>query len=382
MESNNSPIISTVIEFSGLLLGLIKVRENLLRNVLWNISLLIYAVYLGVWAYYYVYSNHNSEKTADYEGVFKYATQFCRMVELAQVTFRITWYRIKAKPMKMLLDEMEKRKMGIRSFITIENFHFVPIFSIFIGVIILEHIYFYHFENKELYTLMWVYPLMLMILEYFVIDEIIRHIRKKFRTLNNELIILTESWILYDIYPGIKNQVLAEFFVRNVNEEINRIHKLSTFHYDMMVHTQVLSQFFTVLFSGNMATMLCGIIDACYNISHLPYNMNHWKPIFRSSSWVILQAYCAALIVNAWESLKSEANKSASILHDIWNKHSVENGTNRKMNYLRLVALRFSATKLNFTAHGLFPINRALLHSMLTTVTTYVLILVQLKDVK
>ncbi|KAL3286928.1 hypothetical protein HHI36_001413 [Cryptolaemus montrouzieri] len=73
------------------------------------------------------------------------------------------------------------------------------------------------------------------------------------------------------------------------------------------------------------------------------------------------------------------ANKTVIIIHDIWNKYAENDKIDKRLLYLQFISTRFLSTKLKFTAYGFFPIDWTLLHTIVASAATYIIILVQLK---
>lgn len=68
-----------------------------------------------------------------------------------------------------------------------------------------------------------------------------------------------------------------------------------------------------------------------------------------------------------------QANRTAIILHDIWNKYAEKRGIDKKLLYLQFISMRFLICKLKFTAYGFFQLDWSFLHTVSFDKMLYVL---------
>ncbi|KAK5648556.1 hypothetical protein RI129_003448 [Pyrocoelia pectoralis] len=93
--------------------------------------------------------------------------------------------------------------------------------------------------------------------------------------------------------------------------------------------------------------------------------------------WIICYSFLFIFIIKPWRDLHNEAKKTATYIHDIWNKYANANAVDANINHLQLISLQLLNTKLEFTAYGFFSLDWTLLHAIISAVTTYVVILIQ-----
>ncbi|KAF5275231.1 hypothetical protein FQR65_LT04265 [Abscondita terminalis] len=93
--------------------------------------------------------------------------------------------------------------------------------------------------------------------------------------------------------------------------------------------------------------------------------------------WITGNAINFCWIINPWTTLCKKAKKTATIIHDIWNKYASANDVDANVNHLQLISLQILNTELKFTAYGFFPLDWTLLHAIVSAVATYVVILIQ-----
>ncbi|CAH1365130.1 unnamed protein product [Tenebrio molitor] len=72
------------------------------------------------------------------------------------------------------------------------------------------------------------------------------------------------------------------------------------------------------------------------------------------------------------------ANEAATYVHDIWNTFTLAEQINKRTRHLQLISVRLLSTKLQFTARDFFKLDWTFCQMMISAVTTYVVILVQL----
>ncbi|KAK9745726.1 7tm Chemosensory receptor [Popillia japonica] len=83
------------------------------------------------------------------------------------------------------------------------------------------------------------------------------------------------------------------------------------------------------------------------------------------------------LIIKMRMDIVNEAEKTATYIHDIWNKLASKNQIDCYAKQLQLLALQLYNSKLSFTAYGFFALDWTLLHKIISAAATYVVILIQ-----
>ncbi|XP_044265601.1 uncharacterized protein LOC123011942 [Tribolium madens] len=160
---------------------------------------------------------------------------------------------------------------------------------------------------------------------------------------------------------------------------INIVHQLSSHHYELVQLSQDIAKNFELTTLVGALMWFKNMIETVYYLLFVTVNGTD-RPIVHygiNIMFLILNLYWLFVVIRIYVRIKNAANKSASYIHEIWNKYALKRAIDTKIRYLQLTAVQFYATKLNFTACDVVSLDWSFCQMMIASITTYVVILIQ-----
>ncbi|KAL0107953.1 hypothetical protein PUN28_014896 [Cardiocondyla obscurior] len=211
-----------------------------------------------------------------------------------------------------------------------------------------------------------------MLIQYFMLVTIIQ---ANFAYVNQAIQNLTRVST-----PDLRPQSL--YRTRRVvgsNFTVHQLLQLRDVHYDLCEISEDISKFYSlpVLF-GITFLFLTLTYNSYYSISPLltpDEILNVCTFAINSIMWSLILIYPISLLTNIITKILNEIGKTGNMLHNLL-RYAIDKETKSE---LKEFSLQLLHRKIQFTANGYFVLDNSFLHSLIGTVVTYLVILVQFK---
>ncbi|KAK4884456.1 hypothetical protein RN001_000727 [Aquatica leii] len=156
-------------------------------------------------------------------------------------------------------------------------------------------------------------------------------------------------------------------------KEIDFIASIATRHYEITFLANYCNDTFGIsvlaaFFSNFVVTTADIHYVLTYTVAAFKKNQRHSNSIngyyfMIHIIWIIGHAIHFGCMIKPWTEIAKKAKKTATIIHDIWNKYATANDVDANVNHLQLISLQILNTEPKFTAYGFFPLDWTLLHA-------------------
>ncbi|XP_044747368.1 uncharacterized protein LOC123308668 [Coccinella septempunctata] len=170
-----------------------------------------------------------------------------------------------------------------------------------------------------------------------------------------------------------KNQLL---YGRDLKKIILNLRRLSRIHYEILDSLVKLNSVMSLDIAVWMTSNFINLVTTIFIIS---MSLHSGQLAVLHFLWFFFEIFKVYFIISIWSEVSDEANKSVTLIHDIWNEYMQNGRFQRELLYLQYICMRMHATKLKLSAYGFFPLVKTILHSIVASSTMFIIILIQLK---
>ncbi|XP_044264547.1 putative gustatory receptor 28b [Tribolium madens] len=334
---------------------------------------------LPFYSYFFYISYIYTTYTRNLTGMFKYIDQMAGYTGfLAMLTSMVMFYK-RSNDLKTLLRTLEPLQINsIRTKTT--NTHQWVRSGLFASIT--SNILFYPFLPSDVsYYFFCFLPLVVNALDHLFLSDILDDISTKFDQINQNFQRQIKSVDLFVIFPLTKIEKVKNLKQDEVTFNMQKIQELSHLHYKLVRLTVKISGLFEITTITGMIMWFGYVIDTMYLFIHIRSrheDTNSLIVIYTFNIFFLFFCFYWFLVMVAMFSrTQRHANKTATFVHDIWNKYALKNEVDKRVRHLQLVAIRLLNTRLQFTAKDFFQLDWTFCHMMIAALTTYLVILIQ-----
>ncbi|XP_068892872.1 putative gustatory receptor 28b [Tenebrio molitor] len=217
-------------------------------------------------------------------------------------------------------------------------------------------------------------------LNHLFLKDILNCIWDKFELINQHFQRQINSVDLFVIFPLTKAEKVRTLKEDEITFNIQRIQELSHAHYNLVLLTTRITALFDITTIMSMMMWFGCVIDTIYYIMYVTNNDIEDDVVVVYAANMIYLMFCfywLFFMVGMFSTTQKKANKTATYVHDIWNKYALKNEVDRRVRHLQLISVRLLNTRLQITAKDFFNLDWTFCHMMIAAITTYLVILIQ-----
>ncbi|RZB40827.1 7tm 7 domain containing protein, partial [Asbolus verrucosus] len=232
--------------------------------------------------------------------------------------------------------------------------------------------------KTKLFVYIW-FPRFVNASDTLFLRDILYYISDKFELINLQLQRQICSVDLFKLFPLTTTNKIKLLEEDDINFNIQRIEELSHMHYNLINLATEIVKLFEITVILSLILWFESIIETVYYIIYMTVNELDQDLIhYGLNVTYVMFLFCwLFVLVSSFSHTQNKANRTATYVHDIWNKYAVSGKVDRRVRHLQLTSIRLLNTKLQFTAMDFFNLDWTLCHTIIAAVTTYVVILIQ-----
>ncbi|EFA07623.2 gustatory receptor 129 [Tribolium castaneum] len=326
--------------------------ESLLSR-LWCLPFYLYSLYL---CFYF-----NSSDAYSGTGIFFYISIFSNSVNVFSIftTFWICYTR--STSLRQILSQISQIQVDVKQ--TSENnwhtFCIIGLLMANIATLLVVN------TPKNFITYLYMLPLVINCAINLLIRDVLNLVFCKFESVNYQLGRQVTSKNLKEIFPSTKINRIEVLQDIEVDNDMKLVENLSHIHYNLVKLSFMVCENFEITIIANLILWFEKIIETVYYAVYISINEtinNLVVDYVINLLFVAYSFYWLFTLIGHFCRVEREANKTATIVHDIWNKVAVERKFDKRIRHLQLVSVKLLNTKLKFTARNFFTLDWTCCH--------------------
>lgn len=330
---------SIILKFIYKLTGIVQFSDSdtEIYQRLWCLPYYLYLIYLVV--------NYNLVKFKSRE-VFLFIDTFTNFGNVVTIIiFFISCYR-RSNKLKLLVIEVNKIKISDKK-TSKRNWRKITLLSL-----LLVNLCVLPFQQNPMETVFYIYycPIVFYCFDILFLDDVLTPVLHRFQLINNNL----------------KRQINLVIEESDNSFKLKQIENLSCLHYDLVISALKIVKKFEITITVALAMWFESVIETIYFVIFVLKNgSNNYLMNYLCNGVNLLLCFVwLFILIDILTRVKSEADKTATCIHEIWNKFVIC-GKIRKIQSLKLTSLQLLNTKLEFTALNFFSLDWSFCHMVI-----------------
>ena len=230
----------------------------------------------------------------------------------------------------------------------IMNFSFIPFIRVDLGTVL--YLY-YSFDFISTF-------------EFLFLDDLLDVVLHKLQLINQHFLRQSDSVDFLQIFPLSKTDKIKFLQEEEIIFRIEQMQAFSDFHYDLVNLSQELVKNFDVTLIVSLIVWFETAIETAYYVAYVSLHGSDYYIFVYGVNFIflVLQLYKFFFLIWIFSKVEQESNKTATFVHEVWNKYAMSEKIDNRVRYLEVVSVKLLNTKLQFTVMGFFNLNREFCH--------------------
>jgi hypothetical protein len=220
---------------------------------------------------------------------------------------------------------------------------------------------------KKLLIYIYDLPMVLICFDNLFMNDVMSTVFEKFELINRQLHRQVNSVNFCEIFPLTKIEKIKILEDDEITFNVHHVQKLSHMHYDL-VHLAIdICKNFEISILAMLVLGFQKIIATVYFIVYTTYNSKNVTVIsYCTNAVYAVYHFCwLFVLIEVLSRVQNEANKTATFVHDIWNKYAVNGKIDKRVRHFQLISVRLLNTKLRLSARDFFNLDWTFYHMVL-----------------
>lgn len=228
---------------------------------------------------------------------------------------------------------------------------------IFSGSYILTSVPFFLYSFHIKYIICITYPSTIHFVETLFLNDILNLIFLKFQAINHRMQFQTGIKFSHRPFVLVQNKQSA------ISKNIEQIENLSQIYCSLVeVTNEIIKHISVNLLLSFLFWFECLVLSIYYFLSMIAIEV---KELGRFSSiliYIIYASFWIFMVINSFTQIQTEARKTISYIHEIWNKYTLKGKINREIRHFELISIRLYYNKVELNVNSFFNLDWAFCH--------------------